>query len=214
MCTKYLEHPTFYLPKSLFKQISSIVNGLLQPNLTTSRPHNQPVSCQVKDQKKNSVKQKCVYPPFNCILEVWLTDCAIIQENSGAGAVFPRYLSWRMLENNGNKTGQLNGIQNSSKKHHPLKLDMRPLRKNVLARNINTTSKNSTKTLSSYNEIPCSSTCKSRHHHCQSQTSLTGERYSPASHHQRACCRVQENHLPWGLQETMTLLITPVKDPN
>lgn len=75
---KYLEHPTFYLPKSLFKQISSIVNGLLQPNLTTSRPHNQPVSCQVKDQKKNSVKQKCVYPPFNCILEVWLTDCAII----------------------------------------------------------------------------------------------------------------------------------------
>ena len=103
------------------------------PILPLSDPTTNQLAIRLS-RKKHSVKQNCVYPPFNCILEVWLTDCAIIQENSGAGAVFPRYLSWRMLENNGNKEGKLNGAQNSSKKHHHLKLDSRPQKKKCLSK--------------------------------------------------------------------------------
>lgn len=42
-----------------------------------------------------------------------------------------------------------------------------------------------------------------------------GEQYSLARKHQRVCCRIHKNHLPWGLCEKIsTLLITPVKAPN
>lgn len=142
------------------------------PSLPFQDHTTNQLAIRLRNRKKHSVKQKSVYPPFNCILEVWLTDCAIIQENSGAGAVFPCYLSWRMLENNGNKKMT---IKQGSKFFQRIKCETRPQRKNVLARNGNMTSKKSTNTLSSYNEIPCSSTYKSHYHCSQSQTSFHQE---------------------------------------